>query len=153
MFFPFTLGWRGRSVCQIWSWLPRAITYVSKFGLPAQCTRLADLGSRMSELFSCKSSIIWQFLQCSERRQACQLVENLLPIFSPFLSRSKGKLMLESGGFLRHLVFLLCQSRGESFSLLSWAVVELGSYKKMLFRKASVWSRHWNKLVEVVKGE
>lgn len=72
------------------------ITYVSKFGLPAQCTRLTDLGSRMLVLFSDKPSVIWQFLQCSKQRQACQFVEYVLPIFCPFLSRSKGKLMLDS---------------------------------------------------------
>lgn len=97
MFFPFTQGWGGRSLCQIWSWLLTAITYVSKFGLPAQCTRLTDFGSRVLELFSYKSTVLWQFLHCSEHRQACQLGQILLPILSPFLSRSKGKLMLESG--------------------------------------------------------
>lgn len=77
-----------------------AITYVSKFGLPAQCTGLTDLGSRVSELFSYKSSALWHFLQCSEHRQACQLGENLTSYFiPPFFQKARENLCWSLGVF------------------------------------------------------
>lgn len=100
-----------------------AITYVSNFGLPAQCTRLTDLGSRMSVLFSHKPSILWQFLQRAEQRQACQFVEYIIPIFCPFLSRSEGKLMLDAVSVLRDVK----AGRNLAICRTERAVVELGS--------------------------
>lgn len=69
-----------------------AIAYVMNFCLPAQCTGLIDLGSSTQVLFSHKSSTLWQFLQCSKQKQACQLVEYIPPdFFLPFSFKKQGK--------------------------------------------------------------
>lgn len=65
------------------------MTSVSNFGLPAQGRRLTGLGSGMAIQVFQKSSILWQFLEHSEQRQACQFVDYVLPMFCPLEKEGK----------------------------------------------------------------